>query len=504
MSWSIVGMFVPLAFVTVASFAGTPDTSFTYQGELRQAGVLVDGLYDFEFSLWDSLSGGTQLGADFLITDVPITNGVFAVELDFGAEAFDNSARWLQVVVEGTALSPRQPITRAPYALQTRGIYVDEDHNVGIGTTQPVFPLHVVMDDFAFSKGHAAIFVENVLATNFTYGVFARSNSPDGRGVYGEASSDTGATRGVHGHTDSSSGFAGYFTGPDGSKNYFQRNVGIGTTSPQYALDIETDDVIGLRVVQDSAALSSGIRCESNTSAGDAIVGHATGGSANGVAGRSDGATGVGIVGLATHLSGANRGVIGETLSTTGIGVYASASNAGINYALVASASGEDGYAGYFVGGRNYMNGFLGLNKLEPEVRLDVVGSIQYTGTITDVSDIRLKENIEPLVDALDKVQQIDGVYFNMIESPEEREVGLIAQNVREVLPEAVRIVDSKAGHLGVSDPSLTPLLIEAIKSLRAEKDAELATLREENDALRQRLEALEAAVTQLTSMRKD
>jgi hypothetical protein len=248
----IVGTLVALVLMPTASRAGTPDTAFTYQGELRENGGLGSGLFDMEFSLWDSLAGGGQHGSAIAIDDVAVTGGRFTVELDFGAEAFDSSARWLQVVVEGTPLSPRQPITRAPYSIQTRGIFVDEDHNVGIGTTQPIFPLHVVMDEFAFSKGHAAIFVENVLASNFTYGVFARSNSPDGWGIYGEASAESGIARGVHGHTDSPQGFAAYFTGAANSRNYFQRNVGIGTTSPQYALDIETDDVIGLRVVQDS------------------------------------------------------------------------------------------------------------------------------------------------------------------------------------------------------------------------------------------------------------
>ena len=92
-----------------------------------------------------------------------------------------------------------------------------------------------------------------------------------------------------------------------------------------------------------------------------------------------------------------------------------------------------------------------------------MIGDIEYTGTITDVSDIRLKENFEPIVNPLGVINGLRGLKFNMIGS-NIREVGLIAQDVQNVLPEAVRVVDPENGYLGVSYPSLIPLLIEGIK----------------------------------------
>jgi len=116
-------------------------------------------------------------------------------------------------------------------------------------------------------------------------------------------------------------------------------------------------------------------------------------------------------------------------------------------------------------------NGLVGVNNTNPNVELDVVGDIEHTGTITQVSDQRLKENLRPIEGALAKIQAIEGVYFNMIEEPRNRQTGVTAQNVRKVLPEAVKVVDPKNGYLGVSYPSLVPVLIEAVKELKAENE---------------------------------
>ncbi|MCB1009371.1 MAG: ABC transporter permease, partial [Acidobacteria bacterium] len=50
--------------------------------------------------------------------DLDVAGGRFMVDLDFGIEAFDGSARWLEITVEGETLAPRQPIASAPYAVR--------------------------------------------------------------------------------------------------------------------------------------------------------------------------------------------------------------------------------------------------------------------------------------------------------------------------------------------------------------------------------------------------
>ena len=96
-------------------------------------------------------------------------------------------------------------------------------------------------------------------------------------------------------------------------------------------------------------------------------------------------------------------------------------------------------------------------------------GSITAEGDITafgTASDIRLKENIEPIENALDKVSQINGITFNYIDKPDERVPGLIAQELQEVLPEAVYESDDK---LAIRYGNTIALLVEAIKELKAE-----------------------------------
>ena len=80
------------------------DTTFTYQGELRENGSPANGMFDIEFKLWNAATGGNQIGNEIENDELPVVNGRFTVELDFGADAFDNTNRWLQISVNGTDL----------------------------------------------------------------------------------------------------------------------------------------------------------------------------------------------------------------------------------------------------------------------------------------------------------------------------------------------------------------------------------------------------------------
>jgi hypothetical protein len=96
---------------------GSQGTAFTFQGELGQDGTLFEGTADLEFRLFDGPVAGMQVGPVLSALDVQVTHGRFAVDLDFGAGAFDGSPRWLEIVVEGETLAPRQRVMPAPYAL---------------------------------------------------------------------------------------------------------------------------------------------------------------------------------------------------------------------------------------------------------------------------------------------------------------------------------------------------------------------------------------------------
>jgi len=109
------------------------------------------------------------------------------------------------------------------------------------------------------------------------------------------------------------------------------------------------------------------------------------------------------------------------------------------------------------------------------------LGDIRATGDITAfyTSDITWKENISPINNALEKLQQISGVYFDWkdeyIQSRggedgyfvRKKDVGVIAQEVEKILPEVV--AKKEDGHLAVKYDRLVSLLIESVKELSNE-----------------------------------
>lgn len=98
-------------------------SAFTYQGQLRQQGVVADGSFDFQFKLFDAAVGGAQAGNDVARNNVAVDDGVFTTDIDFGTVAFNGEARYLEIRVRPagagalTLLTPRQPIAPTPYAL---------------------------------------------------------------------------------------------------------------------------------------------------------------------------------------------------------------------------------------------------------------------------------------------------------------------------------------------------------------------------------------------------
>ena len=88
-------------------------------------------------------------------------------------------------------------------------------------------------------------------------------------------------------------------------------------------------------------------------------------------------------------------------------------------------------------------------------------------------SDKKYKENIKPIESALGKAMQLQGVTFDWKDSDSildiKEDIGFIAQDVQEVLPELVR--DSGKGNLSLRYQGITPILLEAIKELKAEID---------------------------------
>ncbi|MHC4695836.1 MAG: hypothetical protein ACYTFA_03725 [Planctomycetota bacterium] len=183
---SVVGLLTPL--LADAAFGEAVGTAFTYQGQLKQAGVPVSATCDFGFVLVDSPSAPMTILGSQGNPGVEITNGLFTVDLDFGSEPFGGDARWLAIwvccpepddpsdhcadpPVNFTALNPPQKLAPAPYALYAvasgsggehwaangADIYSTNLGKVGIGTDEPAATLHVAgtpgVDGIMFPDG---------------------------------------------------------------------------------------------------------------------------------------------------------------------------------------------------------------------------------------------------------------------------------------------------------------------------------------------------------------
>lgn len=105
-----------LAFTLPSAHAAQYGNAFTYQGSLKASGVAVGGTAAMQFAIYDVESGGVPLVAPIVLPAVPVTDGVFSVDLDFGTLPQSKNERWLEIVVNSTILAPRQKLVPAPIA----------------------------------------------------------------------------------------------------------------------------------------------------------------------------------------------------------------------------------------------------------------------------------------------------------------------------------------------------------------------------------------------------
>lgn len=100
-------------------------TAFSFQGSLKSSGLPANGNFDFEFSLWNEVVNGTQQGTTQTVMGVAVADGIFTVNLDFGAGTLPGADRFLDIAVRTsgggafTALTPRQKVNSSPYSIKS-------------------------------------------------------------------------------------------------------------------------------------------------------------------------------------------------------------------------------------------------------------------------------------------------------------------------------------------------------------------------------------------------
>ena len=130
-----IGIAILLLGVTLAAYSQT--RTFTYQGKLADAGQPANGTYLFQFKLFDAANN--QVGGTITDVSAVVTDGIFAVPLDFGPTAWTGPNRLLEISVRHTAsepyvtLNPRQNVTSSPYA--TRSASAQQADNASTADT---------------------------------------------------------------------------------------------------------------------------------------------------------------------------------------------------------------------------------------------------------------------------------------------------------------------------------------------------------------------------------
>jgi hypothetical protein len=126
-------LLLPLMLMFSAGAVFAQGTAFTFQGKLGDSGSPVNGTFDMQFKLLsdpncDPTTAGCQIGTTITLNNplVQVTNGVFSVQLDFGAAALPGAERFLEIGIRRnntdpyTLLAPRSKITSSPYAIRSR------------------------------------------------------------------------------------------------------------------------------------------------------------------------------------------------------------------------------------------------------------------------------------------------------------------------------------------------------------------------------------------------
>lgn len=229
-------------FLSMAGGVLAQTTSFVYQGKLQDGGAAANGGYQFEIKLFDSPVNGSQIGQTLTGIDATATGGIFAVSLDFGAEAFNGSEqKFLQIGVRPsgsnqpyTVLTPRQQVTSTPYAIKSLNAQMAEhateaDNSSqlgGIPAAQYVITTDPRMSDPRDPLPNSGYYIQNgtsqQAASNFNVSGEGKAFKMTGVLVNATSEFQQGGTR-VMQFNAQKSGVVGVFTGTNstGSDNMF-------------------------------------------------------------------------------------------------------------------------------------------------------------------------------------------------------------------------------------------------------------------------------------------
>jgi len=183
----------------------------------------------------------------------------------------------------------------------------------------------------------------------------------------------------------------------------------------------------------------------------------------------------------------------GNALNASGSGLYMAPIAT-----IASSASTYVSLLGYGMDGQTVQtglsvlsNGNVGIGTTAPSYALHVVGNIYATGDITAFSDQRYKQNIIRLDRSLDAIRSLSGYsYTREDHRPGEKQIGLLAQEVLTVFPEAISH-DSTNDKYSVNYNCLMAPVVEAIKELYDRMEAQAKTIETQQHIIQQLVDRL-------------
>jgi hypothetical protein len=492
-------------FMNIAQTNGTPaGTPTLVTGSVpitvNNNGVLY--AWNTTGSAWVAASGGggTALSA---LTAATATNSIDNV-------AFPQTWTW-NTLASGTAMtiSSSSMTTGTLLSLQDTAVAntsTGKVLSISDTVTGPGYGLYSAMTGHG-NTGYAGYFTNTDTGADANYGVYGTSASSSGYGVYANNSS-TGYALYANGtsYLSGTTTFAGAISATGLSSGTIAAGKYMGLNSSNQV-------VLASAGGAGSASLSS-LTAATTTNSID-NVNWAQTWTWNSLS------TGTALTLSTTSMTtGTLLSLQDSAVANTSTGKVLSISNTttGPGYGLYSSMSGTSntGYAGYFTntntstgyaiyaaGGISYFANNVGIG-VSPSYALDANGGEIRATDFISTSDRRQKKNIRA-IEGLTIVRKINGVRFNWI-SNNDPGVGVIAQDVEAVLPEAVS-TDPRTGYKSVQYGNLIAPVIEAVKELDHKSDdtdariakfeEEIAALHRENEVLKKRLDDTEPAANQ-------